>query len=108
MALIEIIPKSIFEIETKKYDIVLALSIFHHFLKSKNTYNKLTKFLGELDIKIMFFEPHKFNEPQMKNAYINYNEPDFINYVLENSCLNKYKLLGKLQNGRSLYFLSCI
>lgn len=102
----EIIPKSIFEIERKRYDVVLALSIFHHFLKSKQDYDKLSRFLSELDTKIMFFEPHQFNSPQMENAYINYNENDFINYILGNSSLNKYRLLGRLKDGRSLYLLS--
>lgn len=101
-----IIPKSIFEIEGKRYDIVLALNVFHHFLKNKQDYDKLTRFLTDLDTKIMFFEPHQPNEPQMQNAYINYNETDFINYILVNSCLNKYMPLGKLQDGRNVYLLS--
>jgi len=101
-----IIAKSIFEIEGKRYDVVLALNIFHHFLKNKQNYDKLTRFLIDLDTKIMFFEPHQPNEPQMQNAYINYNETDFINYILVNSCLNKYTLLGKLQDGRNVYLLS--
>ena len=99
------LPQSVFDIKTKKYDIVLAFSIFHHFLRTKDLYHKMTKFLGELDMKIMFFEPHETGHG-FENAYIDYSEIEFVNYVLENSCLNKYKFLGRGERGRSLYLLS--
>lgn len=101
----KIISKSIFDIERKKYDVVLALNIFHHFLKTKREYDRLTKFLNEIDTKIMFFEPHLFNEKQMDNAHINYSDIDFINYILENSCLNGYEYLGEEMGGRKIYIL---
>ena len=102
----DIIAKSVFDIEKVSYDIVLALSIFHHFLKNEDDYHKLTEFLGKLDTRFMFFEPHKFNEQQMRNAYINYNEIEFVEYILSNSCLNTYTFLGRLkEDGRGIYLL---
>lgn len=101
----KVLSKSVFDIKTKKYDIVLALSIFHHFLRTKKLYNKMTKFLGELDMKIMFFEPHETGHG-FKHAYIDYSEIEFVNYILENSCLNNYKFLGRGERGRTLYLLS--
>ncbi len=101
----KVLSKSVFDIKTKKYDIVLSLSIFHHFLRTKKLYNKMTKFLGELDLKIMFFEPHETGYGY-KHAYIDYSEIEFVNYILENSCLNNYKFLGRGERGRSLYLLS--
>ncbi len=102
----EVISKSVFDIEKVNYDIVLALSIFHHFLKNEDDYHKLTEFLSKLDTKFMFFEPHQFNEPQMRNAYINYNEIEFVEYILGNSRLNTYTLLGRVkEGGRGMYLL---
>jgi 2-polyprenyl-3-methyl-5-hydroxy-6-metoxy-1,4-benzoquinol methylase len=101
----KVLSKSVFDIKTKKYDIVLALSIFHHFLRTKKLYNKMTKFLDELDMKIMFFEPHETGHG-FKHAYIDYSEIEFVNYILENSCLNNYKFLGRGERGRALYLLS--
>jgi len=101
----EIIQRSVFDIKRKKYDIVLALSIFHHFLRSKVLYDKLTRLLGELDMKVMFFEPHETGHG-FKDAYIDYSEIEFVNYIIENSCLNRYKLLGKGERGRNMYLLT--
>ena len=101
----EIIPRSVFDIKRKKYDIVLALSIFHHFLRSEVLYNKLTRLLGELDMKVMFFEPHKTGYGYA-GAYIDYSENEFVDYILQNSCLSKCKLLSRTERGRNLYLLS--
>ena len=101
----EIIPRSVFDIKRKKYDIVLALSIFHHFLRSEVLYNKLTRLLGELDMKVMYFEPHQAGR-WYADAYVDYSETEFVDYILQNSCLSKYKLLGITERGRNLYVLS--
>ena len=101
----QVIPRSIFDIKGQEYDIVLALSIFHHFLRSKESYNKLTRFLHDLNMKVMFFEPHQTGHG-FKDAYIDYSEDDFVNYIINNSCLNDYKLLGRTTRGRNLYRLS--
>jgi hypothetical protein len=101
----EIIPHSIFDVKRKSYDIVLALSIFQHFLKTKELYDRLTKLLGELDMKAMFFEPHVPGEGH-KGAYVDYDEDDFASYIVSHSCLSKYKLLGRSERGRNIYLLS--
>jgi len=103
----EIIPRSVFDIKRKRYDIVLALSVFHHFLRSEVLYNKLTRLLGELDMKVMFFEPHETGHG-FPGAYIDYSETEFVDYILQNSCLSKYKLLGRTERGRNLYLLSSL
>lgn len=101
----KVIHKSVFDIKRKNYDVVLALSIFHHFLRTKELFNKMTEFLTELKMKIMFFEPHETGHG-FKNSYIEFSESEFVNYILENSCLNHYKYLGRGERGRSVYLLS--
>jgi cyclopropane fatty-acyl-phospholipid synthase-like methyltransferase len=100
------VPKSVSDIQKMRYDIVLALSLFHHFLKSKDDYRKLAEFLGKLDTGFMFFEPHSFDEPQMSNAYVDYDEIGFVECILSYSCLNTYTSLGRLdEDGRGIYLL---
>lgn len=103
-----IISRSIFEWEGVKkleFDVVLALNIFHHFMKKKTTYLELINLLKNLKMKEMFFEPPLFNEPQMKRAYKNYSEKEFVEFILQNSQLKSAKLIGVSQDGRSLYKL---
>jgi len=88
-----------------KFDVVLALNIFHHFLKRKKTYELLVKLLNKLQMKEMFFEPAISTEPQMKNSYKNFTEEQFVEFILKNSTLKSAKLIGTASDGRKIYKL---
>ncbi len=91
------------DITKKKYDIVLALAIFHHFIKEEETYHQLIHFLKNIHIGEMYFEPHEPNEPQMQNAFRNFNGLEFIEFIIKNTCLQYYKQIGLSEDGRKLY-----
>ena len=93
------------DIERSRYDTVLALAVFHHFTKEGKRYDLLTRFLQKLDMQEMYFEPPDPSEPQMQTAYRNYDCQGFINYILDNSCLTHYKLIGHAEDSRKLYKL---
>lgn len=104
----KIINQSIFKIKRTEFDIILSLNIFHHFLREKKLYVQLVEFLNNLKVKYMYFQPHNPNEKVMQNAYINFNNHQFVDFILNNSCLNKSKLLSENVEGtrRPLYLLS--
>ncbi|XOB40743.1 MAG: methyltransferase [Candidatus Nealsonbacteria bacterium] len=102
----KIIQQSIFDYkkgQVLNFDIVLALNIFHHFLKRKSTYEKLRNLLHKMKAKELFFETHNPEEYQMKGAYKNYNAEDFVKFIIENSFFKKYILLSALKGQRRLY-----
>ena len=101
-----IIAKSVFDYKEKScFDAVLALNVFHHFLQKKGQYNLLIDFLHRMEMKMMFFESHHTWEPQMTNAYQNYEPDEFVNFILKHSCLNHSKLIGKAEDERPIYKL---
>jgi hypothetical protein len=104
----KIISESLLECQSIRnldFDVVLALNIFHHFLKKKTTYLELVNLLHNLKMKEMFFQPHLPNELQMKNAYRNYSDTEFVEFILKNSCLTKAKLVGVAKGGRPIWRL---
>lgn len=104
----EVVPKSIFEysdIENLYFDVVLALNIFHHFLQDRASYLNLCNLLAKLKMKEMYFQPHCYDEPQMRNAYKNYSEEEFVTFILEASTLTKSELVGATSDGRKIYKL---
>lgn len=102
----EIIEQSIFDAtDVLKYDVVLALSIFHHFLKTPASFEALRSLLGRLDTRILFFEPHCPTDYVMSNAHVNFTSDEFVAFILEHSCLNRAQKLGTVSRGRSLYVL---
>jgi len=101
-----VISKSVLDMDLdQSFDIVLALNIFHHFIKTKQDFLKFKNLLQDINMKYMFFEPHYYKEDQMYNAYVNFKERDFINFILENSCLKDYKHIGSDSDRRNLYLL---
>ena len=99
----KIISDSIFNIKEFDYDVVLALNIFHHFIKTEESHRNFISLLGRLNSKLMFFQAHNTSEGQMKDAYRNYEHEDFVKVIIENSCFNSYKAIGKTKEGRLIY-----
>lgn len=101
----EIIEDSVLNIseEELNFDIVLALNIFHHFLKRKSKYIKLKKLLSRLRCKEMFLGTHNPEEKQMNGAYKNFNAIEFVNFIIKNSILNNYLLVEEFEDGRKLF-----
>ena len=97
---------SIFDFNVDKhYEIVLALSVFHHFLKDAGSLQKLKELLRGLDMDWMFFEPHIPGEPTMAGSYVDFDNEQFVNFIFENSCLSKANRIGQAEDGRVLYRL---
>jgi len=79
-------------------DVVLALNIFHHFLKTELKYNDWISLLKRIKAKEMYFQAHNPLEKPMKSAYKNYTPNEFVECIIENSCFNKFKRISKLRN----------
>lgn len=94
---------TIFDIDDKEYDIIIAFNIFHHFLKTEKDHGRLIKLLNELTYKELFIQFHRTDEPQMVGAYKNYTEEEFAKFIVDNS-KNKsgYTYIGE-ENGRKIY-----
>jgi len=101
----KIINKSIFEYrEENQFSVVLALNIFYHFLKTEELYKRLIKFLNWLETDVMFFQSHLHE--RLHDAYRNFNEEEFVHFVLKNSGLTTAKLIGRAEDGRALFMLT--
>ncbi|MBU1044130.1 MAG: methyltransferase domain-containing protein [Candidatus Omnitrophica bacterium] len=86
----------------QKFDVVIALSIFHWFIRKKDTFQKFKIILSNLKMKEMFFQSHSQNHTLMQNAYCNFSPEDFVNFIIENSCLDAFKLIG-VENNRKIF-----
>lgn len=102
----KIIYGSIFDYNDKTdFDVVLALNIFHHFIKTEETYYKLIDLLNRLDMRAMFFQAELPDSPQMLGAYRNFNCGEFVDFILENSNLNEATYIGETKDRRPIYML---
>jgi len=101
----KIISQSIFNYNRKgklSFDIVLALNVFHHFLKTKRSYEELILLLNRITAKELFFQSHKYYEPQMKGAYKNFHPEEFAQFISKHTKL-KHELIGETEDNRKIY-----
>lgn len=102
----EIFAGSIFDADiSANIDVVLALNIFHHFLKEDTLHKELVTFLRTLDANVMFFETHKPDEPQMNNSYVNYSPEEFVQFVRSHGRFRTIENIAITPDGRTLFKL---
>ncbi len=85
-------------IKENKFDVVIALSIFHHFIKTEEFYNKLVTLLNNLETNVIIFESHNTNEWQMDWAYKNYSPKEFVEFIMKESWLDKYEKIWTIES----------
>jgi hypothetical protein len=89
----------------RTFRIVLALNIFHHFLKEPDLFAKFAFWLQELRADTMYFEPHIASEAQMRGAFVNFSEDEFVRYILDHSVFTQAELIHRCSDGRPIYRL---
>ena len=94
----EVIEGSIFDLPELRYDVVLALNIFHHFLKTRRRFEAFEALLARMECDVMFFESHVESEGQMKDAYRNMNPQEFAEFIAERTGLTEITEIGRDKN----------
>lgn len=90
----------------REFSVVLALNIFHHFLKTEENYEQLLELLDTLQMDELVFQSHRRNSPQMDGAYVRLAEDEFAEFLVERSCLSEFERVGVPEDdGRPLYIL---
>ncbi|MDZ7336932.1 MAG: hypothetical protein ONB30_00175 [candidate division KSB1 bacterium] len=92
--------------EMSDFDVVLALNVFHHFLKAEDTYQKLIQWLRRINARVYFFEPHLPDEPQMKGAFVNFTPEEFARFVAQHARLSHWECIGYGEERRPIYRLT--
>ncbi len=96
-------PRSIFEIKRQNFDVVLALNIFHHLVRTRADYDRLAAFLQNLDCQVLYFEP---DDNAGIDAYRHFSEAEFVTFVQANTDLKQVRYLGQASEGRGVYLLT--
>jgi len=100
-----VVSGSILDVELpERFDVVLALNIFHHFLKQRDTFEALQVFLRRLNTRFLVLETH-LPGGQMRGAYFDPSPQEFVQWVGEQTGLTGVEALGEAADGRPLFLL---
>ena len=86
--------------------VVNALSIFHHFLKTRENYERLQTLLQKIRPQQMYFEPHRTDESHMLHAYANLDVEEFLEFIKTNTGLKNAESIYTASDGRHIYSLT--
>ncbi len=101
----KIILDDMFNLDSYNYDIVLALNIWHHFIKTEQLHEKLRLMIQKIHCKELYFQAHDHQGKLYNDFYRNYKPEDFVKFILQNTnCLNNYKEIGE-ERSRKLFKL---
>ncbi len=87
------------------FDVVLALNIFHHFMKTKVDHDRLIVLLRKLKPVQIFFEAHRTDESPMQGAYANLGPEDFADFVRTHAGLTQADYIHTAPDGRKIFSL---
>ena len=90
----EIIEGSFYDLEQPNYDVVLALNVFHHSLKGEKNFAQFERFLGNLQCRMMIFEPHDPREAHMANNYRKMDPEEFTRFIADKTGLSAIEQIG--------------
>jgi 2-polyprenyl-3-methyl-5-hydroxy-6-metoxy-1,4-benzoquinol methylase len=85
------------------HDVVLALNIFHHLIKTEELHRGLEEFLHRLNAELIFFEPHAAGAAQMRGAYRNYEPDEFAEFVAGHAGMSSTEFIGRAEDGRPIF-----
>jgi len=85
------------------YDVVIALSVFHHWLKEKQLFEDLKDLLSKIRANQMFFQPHGYRAKQMQGAYAEMSPGEFAEFVRRAMEFSFSEEIGAGKDGRPIY-----
>lgn len=88
-----------------RFSVVLALNVFHHFLKTKTQFTRLVGWLKHLHTNELVFEPHLAGESQMQGAYASLDPAELVDLLKQLTGLRSSEPIFIADDGRTIYRL---
>ena len=88
-----------------KYDVVLALSVFHQFVGHEADLERLAAFLERLTTDNLVIEAFLPDGPRSDGAYRKFGPEEFVTFVAERSSLRSVTPLRNAEGERPIYLL---
>jgi 2-polyprenyl-3-methyl-5-hydroxy-6-metoxy-1,4-benzoquinol methylase len=79
----EAINKSIFDLEDVTFDVIVALNIFHHFLKTKDKFREFESLLSRMKCRQMIYQAHAPGEKQMVDAFSPMTSEELAHFIAD-------------------------
>lgn len=105
---VHLIEGNVFDLsDFSKYDVIIALNILHHFLRTEQSFASLKTLLGRIRRGVMFVQTHN---PETVDGIDGYFAPmtvvQFLDFILGHSVFTSYTEIYRETDGRPVYLFS--
>lgn len=102
----DVIAGDIFDMQKPDFDVMIALNIFHHFLKTEERFQRFTSFLERSRCGMMIYQSHRSAEKPKLDMAGHYMEPlDMAKFIADRLRLPKVEPIG-VHGKRDIFKLS--
>jgi hypothetical protein len=95
-----VVHDSVFNLVQPNFDIVFALNIFHHFMKTREALEQLDDFLRRLKCRMMIYQAHHPSDIIMTGAYRNMTPEEATSFIAERLSLSRVEEIGTYKRRR--------
>lgn len=85
--------RSIFDLDRLDFDVVLALNIFHHFIRDEDTYGKFMAFLSRLRCRTLLYQGHANHEKWMAESFARIPAEEMCDIICRKTGLGNWELI---------------
>lgn len=85
--------RSIFDLDQPDFDVVLALNIFHHFIRDEATYRKFMAFLSRLRCRTLLYQGHGNDEKWMAESFVRIPAEEMCDIICRKTNLGNWELI---------------
>ncbi len=105
---IRIMEGSVFDLgDYAGYDVIVALNILHHFLRTEQSFAALKAMLARIEPGVMYVQTHN---PDTIDRMDDYHAPmtvvQFLDFIVEHSAFNRYTEIYRESDGRPIFLFS--
>lgn len=105
---IEVWEGDIFEFDrVGDYDAVIALNIFHHFLRTEASFIRFKELLGRLPKGLLLLQTHNPGTvDHSQDFFADMNVQEFLQFIIDHSAYERSELIFVEEDGRPIYALT--
>ena len=87
------------------HDLVLALNVVPHFLKTRESFERMQVLLEKMRLRQMFLELHRADDPQLRDTGVRLDEAAFVEFVQRSVDLPLARSIHRTSDGRTIFSL---
>ena len=91
--------------DAASFDVIVALNVWHRFLKTKDSLDRVRRFLARAKPRLLFLQHDDRDVPGAERSVCGHTAEELARLIVKDSPMDSWTIVGKSTDGRPLYRL---